>query len=75
MIRFRLDDSPHHQAGLLRRRDLDGPRHDRMVVQRPPLMGEDPRAIEAVFHEHVGRLDRGLDLVQLPVVRHRPIPP
>ena len=39
-----------------------------------PALGRDPhRPVHVLFHQHVGRPDIGLHLIEVPVVGHRPV--
>ncbi len=48
-------------------------RGDSRMVEPPALMCDAERPIHAFFHQHVGRPDIGLNLIELPVVGHSPI--
>ena len=72
MIRPRRDRATGwvNRLGLSR---LHGPRRDRVNVERPTLVGDPQGPIDALFHQHSGRPDIGPHLVEVPVVRHRPV--
>ena len=72
MVRPRRDRAPW-SVNLLGLSHLHGPRRDRMKVERPALVRDPHRPIHALFHQHVGRPDIGPHLIELPVMRHRPV--
>ena len=72
MIRCRLDRALREvdRWGISRAHRTRG---DGLMVEPPALMGDASRPIPPFFHQYVGRPDIGLDLIELPVVRHGPI--
>ena len=44
-----------------------------MKVERSTVVGHPHRPIHPFLHLHMGRQDIGLDLIAVPVVRHRPV--
>ncbi len=48
---------------------------DGLIVERPALVGDPHRPVHPFFHLHVRGPDRVVDLIEVPVVRHRPVPP
>jgi hypothetical protein len=72
MIRPRRDRAPGWGHRLGRDR-LYGPRRDRVKVERPTLVRDPQGPLYALFHQHMGRPHIGPHLIEVPVVRHRPI--
>ena len=70
---------PRRLDGAVRERDRGGSRHvhrtrgDGLVGERLALMGDAQRSVHPFFHQHLRSPDVGLDLIELPVVRPRPL--
>ena len=52
---------------------LHGPSGNDLIVERPTAVGAVPRSIQPRLHHDVGCANRGVHLVELPVVRHGPV--
>ena len=72
MIRPRRDRAPR-SMNLLGLNRLHGPSRDLMKVKRATVVGHLHRPIHPFLHLHLGRPDVGLNLIEVPVVRHRPV--
>ena len=72
MIRPRRDWASWwvNRLGLNR---LHGPSRDGVIDQRPARVCHPHRPIHPFLHLHMGRPDVGLYLIEVPVVRHRPV--
>ena len=72
MIQPRRDRAPWW-VNLLGLNRLHGPSRDGVIDQRPALVRHPHRPIHPFLHLHMGRPDVGLYLIEVPVVRHRPV--
>ncbi len=68
-------DRPLRVVGLWGSRSARRTRGDGLIVERPALGGDPHHPIHPFFHLHVRGPDRVVDLIEVPVVRHRPVPP
>ena len=72
MIQPRLHWAPG-RVNRSRLRRPNGTRRDDVIVERPPVVRDPRRPIQLFFHHHVGGPDIIMDLIEPPVVGHRPI--
>ena len=72
MSRGRLDRTPR-DLGLGRRSHSLGTSRDGVIGQWSAVVRDPHRPIHSLFDHDVGRPDIGSHLIELPVVRHRPV--
>ena len=72
MIRPRRDRAPGW-VDRCDRRDLHGPRRDRVKAERPTLVRDSHGPIHVRFHQHVGGPDRLVNLIESTLIRNREV--